>query len=250
MRIRQCLILFTTCFLLQVGKSQNSVFVSRGKIEFEFKENIFSQMQDFDNDGWKDWVKRNMPQFKISYFDLSFDGNKSLYRPGRENPENDRIWFGRDVASDNVIYSDFDKQQSVSQKHVFEKTFLVHDSVRKIKWKITNETRNIAGFECRRANALIMDSIYVVAFYTDEILTSGGPESFSGLPGMILGVALPHQHVTWFATKLSAEPPKPSDLKIPTKGKTLNNSALKQTLEESLKDWGKYARKYIVDAML
>jgi GLPGLI family protein len=48
----------------------------------------------------------------------------------------------------------------------------------------------IAGFNCRRANAMIMDSIYVVAFYTDEILTTGGPESFSGLPGMILGVAL------------------------------------------------------------
>ena len=90
----------------------------------------------------------------------------------------------------------------MSQKTVFEQTFLVEDTLRRIKWKITDETRPIAGFNCRRANALIMDSICVVAFYTDEILTTGGPESFSGLPGMILGIALPHEHITWFATKV------------------------------------------------
>jgi GLPGLI family protein len=115
---------------------------------------------------------------------------------------------------------------------------------------MTSETRNIAGFECRRANALIMDSIYVVAFYTDEIITPGGPESFCGLPGMILGVALPHQHVTWFATKLIDESLKPADFKIPTKGKVVTNASLKESLKESLKDWGKYGVKYIQQAVL
>jgi GLPGLI family protein len=31
-----------------------------------------------------------------------------------------------------------------------------------------------------------MDSVFIVAFYTDQIVTSGGPESFNELPGMIL----------------------------------------------------------------
>ena len=233
-----------------IAQNANPVFVTKGKIEFEYKINIFSQMQDYDNDSWKDWVKRNMPQFKTSYYELAFDGNKTLYQPGRENPDNLRIWFGSDVAYDNVVYSDLATQQAVSQKHVFEKTFLIKDSVRQIKWKITSETREIAGFQCRRANALIMDSIYVVAFYTDEITTEGGPESFAGLPGMILGVALPHQHITWFATKLTVEPLKPSDLKVPTKGTAETNASLKKTMVEGLSDWGKYGRKYIVDALL
>ena len=234
----------------QYAKNQNTVFLTHGKIEYEYKINIYAQMQDFNDDGWKDFVKKNMPQFKTTYFNLAFDNNKTLYQPGKDNPENNKIWFGQDVADENVIYSDFDKQQAISQKKVFEKLFLVEDSVRKIKWKITDETRNIAGFECRRANALIMDSIYVVAFYTDEIVTSGGPESFCGLPGMILGVALPHQHVTWFATKLIADPLKPADFKIPTKGKVATNTSLKETLKESLKDWGKYADKYVQQIML
>jgi GLPGLI family protein len=234
----------------QYARNQNAIFLTRGKIEFEYKINIYAQMQDFDDDGWKDWLKKNMPQFKTTYFNLAFDNNKTLYQPGKENPDNNTIWFGQNVADENIIFSDFDRLEAISQKKVFEKLFLVRDSVRKIKWKITSETRNIAGFECRRANAIIMDSIYVVAFYTDEIVVPGGPESFCGLPGMILGVALPHLHMTWFATKLMAEPPKATDFKIPMKGKVITNASLKQSLNESLKDWGKYGIKYIQQALL
>jgi GLPGLI family protein len=241
---------FLILFNLHTALGQNSVFISRGKIEFEYKLNIYAQMQEDDNDGWKDYVKKNMPQFKTTYFNLSFENNKTLYEPGKDNPENNKLWFGNDVADENIIYSDFDKQQAVSQKKAFEKIFLVRDSVRKIKWKITSETRTIAGFECRRANAVIMDSIYVVAFYTDEIITPGGPESFCGLPGMILGVALPHQHVTWFATRLTTEALKPSDLKAPTKGKVTTNANLKTDLRESLKDWGKWGDKYVRQILL
>jgi GLPGLI family protein len=245
--------LVTFCLVLissQIAKSQNPIFITQGKIEFEYKLNIYAQMQEDNDDSWKDFVKKNLPQFKTTYFNLSFDNNKTLYQPGKDNLENNKIWFGQDVADENIVYSDLDKQQSASQKKVFEKLFLVQDSIRKIKWKITSETRNIAGFECRRANAIIMDSIYVVAFYTDEIVTPGGPESFSGLPGMILGVAIPHQHVTWFATKLFTEPIKGTDLKAPAKGKVTTNALLKQNLHESLKDWGKYADKYVRQIML
>ena len=41
-------------------------------------------------------------------------------------------------------------------------------------------------FLCRKALTKICDSVVVVAFYTNEIIPSGGPESFGGLPGMIL----------------------------------------------------------------
>jgi GLPGLI family protein len=95
-----------------------------------------------------------------------------------------------------------------------------------------------------------MDSIYVVAFYTDEILTSGGPESFSGLPGMILGVALPHQHVTWFATKVESISVADAQVTAPQKGKKTDNAALKTTLNTAFKDWGKYAQKFLQSILL
>ena len=49
----------------------------------------------------------------------------------------------------------------------------------------------------------MLDSIYIVAFFAEKKSVSGGPESFSGLPGMILELALPHDNIIWRATKVS-----------------------------------------------
>lgn len=224
----------------------NTIFLTEGKIEFERKVNLYALLED---NSWSDLEKKTMPQFKTSYFDLLFTHNKTLYRPGRENPDNNRLQ--PQPAEDNIIYSDLDSARMIAEKKVFEQMFLVEDSVRKIRWKITDETRTIAGLECRRANAVIMDSIFVVAFYTDEIISSGGPESFSGLPGMILEIALPHQHITWIATRVQAIKVDEGQLTMPRKGKKVTNAVLKQTLTESLKDWNKkYARHYIEATLL
>jgi GLPGLI family protein len=228
------------------GYAQNTLFLSEGQIEFEKRLNLYSKLNE-DNT-WSEIAKKAMPKFKTTYFNLAFSKGMTLYQPGRENPDNNKLW--QQPAEENVVYSDFDNGKSISQKKVFEQLFLVQDSLRRIQWKITDETRTIAGFQCRRANAIIMDSVYVVAFYTDEIISSGGPESFSGLPGMILGVALPHQHVTWFATKIYARQTTEADFRIPAKGKKVNNRVLKETLQDSFKDWGKDAQWYIEATML
>jgi GLPGLI family protein len=227
--------------------AQNPVFISEGKIEFERKDNLYKQMEEED-ESWSELMKKTMPNYKTSYFDLVFEPGKTLFKPGRENTDNNKI--REQPAEANIIFTDLENGKIISQKKVFEQFFLLQDSARKIKWKITDENRSIAGFECRRANALIMDSIYVVAYYTNEIISPGGPESFSGLPGMILGVALPHQHVTWFATRVQAVQVKPADFNAPAKGKKVTYASLKTTLNETLKEWGKYGRKYIQAAML
>lgn len=230
--------LFTTTSL----KSQNTIFLSQGRIEFEKKVNLYAQVDDEDDDTWKDLMKKMMPKFKTTYFDLEFNGNKTLFKPGRENTDNNKLW--QQPAEDNTVFTSLADSMSTTQKNVFEQTFLLHDSTRKIKWKITDEMRNIAGFDCRRANALVMDSIYVVAYYTDQITTTGGPESFNGLPGMILGLALPHEHITWFATKVYTENITDAQLIPPSKGKKATSSSLLTTLQDLMKDWGKWGKRY------
>ncbi|MFR1445844.1 GLPGLI family protein, partial [Acinetobacter baumannii] len=71
-----------------------------------------------------------------------------------------------------------------------------------IKWRITNEKKYIAGFECTRANGIYRDSIYTVAFFCSEITPPLGPLTFHGLPGMILGISLPSLHTSWYATRV------------------------------------------------
>jgi GLPGLI family protein len=231
-----------------------NIFLSQGKIEFERKVNQYAQMEavmDPNDESWTELRKKLAGnQFKTDYFDLAFTRTKTLYHPGRESPDKPMQFFFQPPAQDNVVWADLDQQRSVSQKHVFEMMFLVQDSTRTIKWKITDETRTIAGFTCRRANAIIMDSIYVVAFYTDEILTPGGPESFSGLPGMILGVALPHEHVTWFATKVEAVSIPETGVTAPAKGKKINNAELKTSVMELMKNWDKEGRQYMQDVLM
>jgi len=247
MKIFFVISLALTAGLLQ-AQPPNTIFLSQGKIEFEKRLNQYAQIEG-DNT-WSELQKKTLSQFKVTYFDMLFTRTKTLYKPGREGTGNTMGWYSEQPAQENVVYSDLENEKSVSQKKVFEEQFLISDSIRKIRWKLTDETRVIAGFNCRRANAIIMDSIYVVAFYTDEILTSGGPESFSGLPGMILGVALPHQHVTWFATKVESVSVADTQIAAPLKGKKTNNAGLKETLNAAFKDWGKYAQKFLQSILL
>ena len=245
------ILLIATLPVISASAQSNTVFLSHGKIEFEKTVNVYAQMSEQDNGEWADLLKKMSSHFKVSYFDLLFNQSKSLYRPGREtNEKQSAVFFFQPPAQDNIVFSDLETGKGISQKNIFDDLFLVQDTLRKISWKITTETRNIAGFSCRRANAIIMDSIYVVAFYTDEILTSGGPESFTGLPGMILGVSLPHEHVSWFATKVEAIAVPESQLNPPVKGKKTDDAALKENVQKNLKEWGKQGQQYIKQVLL
>jgi hypothetical protein len=59
---------------------------------------------------------------------------------------------------------------------------------------------------------------------------------------MILGWALPHENITWFATKVTEMTVEPKALMPPKKGKPVNNKELRKTLDAAMKDWGNYAQ--------
>ena len=251
--------IFFSCLVTctSVCLQAQETFITKGKIEFERRVNIYKDMEawfsDDDNNGdggFKDQIKKTLPNFKISYFDLYFTDDKSLYKPGKETPnQNIPDWFNG-PATDNVIYNNLESKIITGQTNVFNDTYLLQDSSRKIDWRITNDTRTIAGFECRKAIGRIMDSVYVIAFYAEQIIPNSGPESFSGLPGMILGVAIPRINTTWFATRLELVAVKPEDIVQPKKGKKTNRKELEKTLQGSLKDWGKAGQRNIWNIML
>jgi GLPGLI family protein len=236
-------------FLLSVmSLPAQQLFLEKGKIEFERITNIHKRLEDDWGEGdnsFYEALKKQLPQLKSTYFNLYFDHDKTLYEPGREVEAAKKVpdWL-EGPAEDNIVYSDLATQTFSSLKNVFENTYNIQDSLRKAEWKITSDTRTIAGFECRKATTILMDSVFVFAFYTDQIVPRGGPESFAGLPGMILGIAIPRMHTTWFATKVVASDPKISAIAPPKKGKKINVSSLKSSLYNSLKQWGKYGQRH------
>lgn len=251
------LTLLLLLFSLQQTMKAQIRFVSQGKIEFEKKVSLHKEIeswQDGDDNQGMDWLadmKKRVPQFQLSYFNMYFNESKTLYKPGKEVPRDPTVpdWFNG-AAFDNIVSIDFASQQSTSQKTVYDNVFLITDSCRKMDWRITGERRTIAGFECHKAVSRIMDSVYVIAFYTDQIITNGGPENFNGLPGMILGLAIPRINTTWFATKVETKEVTPLELNTPKKGKKVNNTELLKQLQVSFKDWGKNWQRNVWKVML
>lgn len=252
MKILAILLLGALMLGITPAFAQNAHFTNSGVIEYEKSVNMFAllkkQADQYKDDSWLEQAyesyRKNQPQFKKLKSTLSFSDGRSEFVPAEA--EESRMFFSNNamVNQNNTIFTDFHSGTFVTQKSVFEATFLVKDSTRKINWKITDETREIAGFMCRRANAIILDSIYVVAFYTERIPTPSGPESFTGLPGMILGVALPHENITWFATKVTEKVVDDKALAPPKKGKPTDNKGLLKTLNGAMKDWGNWGQTY------
>ena len=223
-------------------------FTSQGKIEYERKVNIHRQMDDMaaesDNASWIERFKAQAPKFSTTYFDLYFNTNKIIYKPGRESDQQFKM-FGGGPATDNTVLTDLNSQKVTANKQVYDQKFFITDSMRVLKWKITDEIRTIADYKCRKAVSKICDSVYVVAFYTEDIVVSGGPEMFSGLPGMILELAVPRLYTTWVATKIELTAPKETDFAIVDKGKKTSQKEMVDALQESFKQWGKMATRNI-----
>jgi GLPGLI family protein len=231
-------------------RAQHAHFTRSGTIEFERKTNawaVIKKEMNKDNEAFVgpalDNYKKNNPQFRVLKSTLSFSGNKTLFTPIEGDPVSNIFFISIMplLSQNNIIYSDLNSGLTIAQRKVLGDAFLVSDSSRKIKWKITDETRDIAGYHCRRANGIMLDSIYVVAFYTTQIPVSGGPESFNGLPGMILGVALPHENISWFATKVNDTTLPEGAVVPPKKGKKTDNKGFILRLQTAMKDQGPFA---------
>jgi len=231
------LILTAIC---SIAHAQNARFTTSGTIEYQKSSNthaIIPRMFTKDNEVFYkpafEQLKATQPQFRTLKSTMAFSDSKTLYTPIA--PEGKTPSLNLPIMEQfNTIYTDLTTDKAVTQKEVYGEMVLLTDSTRKIDWKITDETREILGYTCRRANAVIMDSVYVVAFYAERIPVSGGPESFTGLPGMILQVALPHDNISWLATKITDAPVSANTLVAPKKGKPTTQKDFKALLNKLL----------------
>ncbi|HEU4632807.1 MAG TPA: GLPGLI family protein [Flavisolibacter sp.] len=235
-----------SCFALVA--STQTLFHPMVKIEFE-KTVYVKQLIKATEPEWYEFAKDRLPEKSITYFDFIGDTVRSVYKPGREVPYDPRSFF-QGIADRNVVYNDYRAGTTITQKPVFEETFLVQDSLLKIKWKLTADTRIVAGFECRKAIGLFDDSLTLFAFYTDEILPNGGPESANGLPGMILGLGMPRIHTTWFATKVEVNGVDMKKVAPVSKGKKVDRRSMIQSIDKVLKNWGSYGKNLILNFVI
>ena len=212
-------------------------FINKATIEFEVKKSI---LKDLGNNMWDEMMKENLPPFKISYFHFSFSNNKSIYKFDHIDEKIKLPDYMKRDEEENEWYINYTNNSFEMKKTVIGSAIYVKDSLQSIQWKLTNERMVIAGFNRRKAIGKIFDSVYVFAFYTDEIMISGGPCSINGLPGMILGMTIPRLFTSWIATKVIIADVNEAAIKPASTKKSYPNKEFKHLLAERTKDWEEY----------
>lgn len=219
-------------FLFASANAQQ--FISKAVIEYEVKSNIKKNM---GNGNWADMLKENLPTFKTAYYTFTFADNKSIYKFDHWDEKVKLPDFLKRGDEDNIWFYDYNTAKYNIQKNVIGSTLTIEDSIPTLEWKLSNENRVIAGFNCRKAVAKIFDSVYVFAFYTDEITIPGGPCSVNGLPGTILGLTIPRLFTSWIATKIILTGVQETSIKPISTKKYYTLKYLKGVIEERTKDW-------------
>lgn len=208
-------------------------FITRVKIEFEKKVNMHGSIRSENADEYKKMI----PKYDITYYDFLYAGGQSLYSFNREKNESTEDDF-KIQHNKNSIFIDYFNKNTVAKKTFFEEDYIIKDTLKSVRWKITNETRTIAGYECRKAIGRIYDTVYIIAFYCEQLVMKAGPESINGLPGMILGMAIPRYNTTWFATKVELANINEASITPPDKGKKLTTKELTDLFIKKYKEYG------------
>lgn len=222
--------------------------VHRGTIQYERKMNMHNQIDEMAKNGNSSWLERakeKIDRYKVDKFEMSFTKAVSLYQPAKDGIMELKMPWVNVPSEKNIVFNNYSENKVVAKKEIYDKTILIKDSLPDYKWKMKEEFRTIAGYNCRRAETIIMDSIWVVAFYSDAIIAPGGPESFNGLPGMILGVVMPRLNVTYFATDVKPYTDARREIEAPKKGKEHTNDSFVKYLQSNMKQWGDWMQRVL-----
>lgn len=162
-------------------------FISTGVIKYEKRTNQFKMLDASEIDQHTlEIARQGSSKILIDYFELYFNETRSVYRLARSNSEN-RYFIMNKPAEDDRVIKDLSRNELHLERTVLGNSYTVRDSLNRYEWKIMNETRTIAGFECKKAVARVFDSVYVVAFFYHRNTSAQRPGKFLGAAGYDTG---------------------------------------------------------------
>jgi GLPGLI family protein len=223
MTIKKTLLTLILGFVCIVANAQ----ITNAKITFERKTNLYKKLKG----NVENWLKEE-DKVKIDYFELFINDTCSLFKPQESDLKENMSW----ATSKNTVLQNFKLNTRYVIKPMWGEELHLTDSMFKRKWKITESSRKIAGYACRKAVWQANDSTRIYAWFSYDIVPATGPESFNGLPGTILGLATEDGGVVYFAKKVEVLTPTPATFILPKKKKVYTIPELKAQME---KQYGK-----------
>jgi GLPGLI family protein len=179
----------------------------------------------FKDQGTQRWIKEE-DRIKIDYFELLVNDSMALFKPQESELRESYAW----ATSKNTVLQNNKTQSRYMIKTIWGEELHLTDSLFKREWKITESSRKIAGYSCRKAFWQANDSTRIYAWFSYDIVPSFGPESFNGLPGTILGLATEDGGVVYFAKNVTVTKTEPALFNLPKKKKVYTVNELKTML--------------------
>ncbi|HEU5148604.1 MAG TPA: GLPGLI family protein [Chryseosolibacter sp.] len=202
-------------FLIGCATQNSSAQTAEGVINYEIKTNMHRNIPA-DRQRMKDMI----PEFNIDEAQLFFRGDESYYKPIEVEPEPDLDSNPgpgmRMRRPKNETYLNQAESRIISLREFMGKKYLIEDTLRMRPWKIGTDTKEIAGYLCRKA--IITDAerkMNVVAWFTDALRPFLGPENFNTLPGAVLQVDVNDGERILSAKQINLRPLEKNEIEIP-----------------------------------
>ncbi len=143
-----------------------------------------------------------LPRSRTDKLEVLFANDQSLRRSLPEDMPDalvEEASGGRRVqmmvaGANDVSYADFAASRIVELRELGTKNYIVADSIRKLNWKLTGESRNILGYPCQQAvtqrvgkrmsagmengqlkNVEVADTMQITAWFTLAVPVPAGP---------------------------------------------------------------------------
>ena len=220
-----------SCLDLFGQKSGNIDFIEAVKFQIDIPESNKELM-------------KNMPQSHSIKKVLFFKGQETIYkeRAGNEDLEVTNENEGNQInfvmkTPESTLYSDLKNKTMVHSQEFFGKHFLVTGDLKKYTWKITGEQKTLLDMVCQKA--ILQDTAQnVIAWFTTQLPIGGGPNGFTGLPGMILSLDIDDGSRVITAEKIVYRDLLPEELVKPDKGKQMGVEEFEKMKKEKMKEMG------------
>ncbi len=257
--------IFLTITIVLVAMTSSFAQVKEGKLIFERKINMYRMITDPE-------MRARIPEFRTEKFELLFNEQASMFKtiPDEDAPdpfansgggggERGGMRFNFRMP-ETTMYTDISNQMQYEARSLFEKDFLIVDSLKPINWKLSEETKTIAKYVCKKATTMIIPQQMnmrfgggrnrnttdtaapakpkeeeLVVWYTESIPVSIGPDTYAGLPGAILEVNSGNGGNVITASEYTAKYAA-KELKQPTKGDKMNRAQFAESMKKIMED--------------
>lgn len=239
------------------------------KTRLEGNKDITPEMRAMAENAMKKMFEKTF----ILSFDKSasiYKEEEKLDAPGQPQQPGFRM-ISSMTGGGGTLYKNIKDKTYAVDKEFMGKEFLVKDTLTNLKWKMESETKQIGGYNCFKATAVrpvsksdirnfrpkepakdekaksdkekttsimeeieIPDNVTVTAWYTPEIPVSQGPESYWGLPGLILEAN--DGKTTILCSKIVLNPKDKAAIKAPTNGKVTSQKEFDEIVVKKMEE--------------